>query len=368
MAIHRERVRKAQELMERNNIDALFILNHDNFLYFFREYRHQPRAIIPRQGDPIVIVSRGEIEDAKASLGVQDVRSFGGLAEQMKVVVSTLKELGLSEGRIGFEMGFGTPAFLLERFQKANPKVEIVDGSPVYMPLRMIKEADEIELMRKAAEIAVLGMEKAVEVVKEGCPENEVAAEMEYVMRKAGAEGTAVPTFVNSGPRSLWIHGRATHKEIEKGELVVLNVVPVYHGYCANLARTFVVGEPSVEQSALFEAYRRAQEAAREQLRPGVRPRDLDRAAEKMVRAAGYGEYFVRGFSHAIGLAFEEPPMPTIFPQHTSMEIKANMVVTLGHPVLAVPGVGGVRIEDTFLVTEEGAEALTEFPRQLISV
>ena len=141
--------------------------------------------------------------------------------------------------------------------------------------------------------------------------------------------------------------------------LVVVDVVPRYRGYCANMTRTFVIGPPTSEQRDMFETYRRAQAAGIEALRPGARNRDIDAAAEDVFSTAGYGDFYVSGISHGIGLDFEELPRPTIHPADSRVELRKNMTVTVGHSVLSVPGIGGVRIEDTFHLTGERPEPLT---------
>lgn len=268
--------------------------------------------------------------------------------------------------KVGFEFDFSLPAFLNERFKMAVPTVEVVDIHELVMSLRMIKDEQEIKLIKKAATIGADGMKAAVEYLKEGVTENEVAAEAEYAMRRKGAEGTSFPTFVNSGPRSLWLHGLVTHRKIKRGDLVIIDLGPVYHGYAANICRTVAVGPVSGEKKRLHKAYLKMQASVMEATKPGVKVLELENLAQKIIQAEGYGEYYVRGIGHGIGLSFEETPMPTIFPQDTLVELKPNMTFTVGHPVLSVPKIGGVRIEDTLLVTSEGSIPLTQYPKELI--
>jgi Xaa-Pro aminopeptidase len=231
--------------------------------------------------------------------------------------------------------------------------------------LRMVKDISEITLMQRAAEIASIGMETAVKTLIPDITENEVAAEVEYAMRKAGGHGVATPVFVNSGIRSGWLHGTASDKVIESGDLVVLDLVPRYKGYCANLCRTFVIGIPSAKQKEMFETYKKAQAAGIETLKPGTKMRDIDAAAKKIFTDAGYGEFYVAGISHSIGLSFEETPAPTIHPGDSGIQIREGMTITVGHPVLSVPGTGGVRLEDTFHILSGLATPLTVFPLEL---
>ena len=138
-----------------------------------------------------------------------------------------------------------------------------------------------------------------------------------------------------------------------------MDVVPKYKGYCANLTRTFVIGEPSTKQLEMYDTYRKAQAAGVAALRPGMRNREIDDAAQEVFAEAGYADFYVYGISHSIGLDFEEKPRPTIHQADSQVSLQSGMTLTVGHSVLSVPGVGGVRIEDTFLLKDDGAERLT---------
>jgi Xaa-Pro aminopeptidase len=355
------RLQRAQARMREQGIDAYLVLTHDDYIYFFGEDRFQPRAIIPAMGPPIIVTFIGEEDELKASLGVEDVKVFGSVGQQIRDVVGVMRETaeGKESMTVAVQMWFNTPAFLLTLFQRANPLVKVVDIAPVMDELRMVKDEGEVELMRRAAQIAAVGIEAAGRWLKPGITENEVGAEIEYAMRKAGGNGIAVPVFVNSGVRSGWLHGTASHKEIEVGDLVVVDVVPRYQGYCANMTRTFVVGPPTPKQRDMYDTYRKAQAAGIKALRPGVRNRVIDTAAQEVFAEAGYGDFYVSGISHSIGLDFEEKPRPTIHPADSQVELREGMTLTVGHSVLSVPGTGGVRIEDTFYLGVEGPELLT---------
>ena len=365
--LNRERLQRAQARMRQQQIDAYLILTHDDYIYFFGEDRYQPRAIILAQGPPIVVTFVGEEEEVKASLGVEDVRIFGSVGQQIKDVVQVMRQMagGKETITVGVQMWFSTPAFLLNLFQKANPQVKVVNIASVMDELRMVKDESEVALMRRAGEIAAIGMRTAVDTLKPGVTENQAAGEIEYAMRRAGGHGTATPVFVNSGIRSGWLHGTATDKPIEEGDLVVIDLVPRYKGYCANLCRTFILGDPTTKQQEIFNTYRDAQAAGLQALKPGARIRDIDTAAKKVFDDAGYGEFYVSGMSHSIGLGFEETPAPTIHPGDSGLQICEDMTVTVGHPVLSVPGTGGARLEDTFHVMSYATKPITNFPSEL---
>ena len=366
--LNTKRIQNAQDRMKQQGIDAYLILTHDDYIYFFGEDRYQPRAIIPAEGLPLVVTFAGEEEEVRESLGVEDVRIFASVGQQIKDVVQVMRGMigGKDKLKVGVQMWFGTPAFLLNMFQRANPIVDVVDIASVMDELRIVKDASEIALMKRAAEIAGIGMETAVKTLRSGITENEVAAEVEYAMRKAGGHGVATPVYVNSGIRSGWLHGTASDKVIEDGDLVVLDLVPRFKGYCANLCRTFIIGESSAKQAEMFATYKQAQAAGIEALKLGSKMRDIDAAAKAIFIENGYGEFYVAGISHSIGLSFEETPAPTIQPADSGIQICEGMTVTVGHPVLSVPGTGGVRLEDTFHISEGKAQPLTVFPSGLV--
>ena len=362
--VNRERLRRAQERMRQHHIDAYLILTHDDYRYFFGEDRFQPRAILPAMGPPIVVTFRGEEAEVREHLGAPDVRIFGSVAQQMKDVVEVMRELGGPQGgpTVGVQMGFFTPAFLLALFQKLNPQVRIVDIAPVMDELRLVKDPEELVQIRRAGELAALGMRAALTTLAPGVTERDVAAEAEYAMRKAGSDGTATPVYVNSGVRSGWLHGTASGKQIAAGDLVVIDLVPVADGVLRQPVSHGGRRTSHGSATALFDTFEAARAAAQQAMRPGVTMRAVDAAAKASYDTAGYGAHYVVGISHGIGLAFEETPAPTIKPADGMVALQAGMVLTIGHAVLSVPGVGGVRVEDTYHLLPEGPVPLTVFP------
>ncbi len=373
MTINYGRIQRAQALMRENGLTALMIMNQDDYRYFFGFLRVQPRAIIPAVGQPIFIIFRGEEWELREEIGDETVKVSSHVGEQISNVRETFQALfgGPPPGmvppkdgkpRVGMQMWFHTPAFLVDLFRRVNPQIELVSSDPVMDALRMVKEPAEIELMRRAQKIASLGMDKARELLRPGVTGHEMAAEILYVMMKAGAEGTSTPIYVNAGAHSSWTHGTVEKLPIRNGDLVVIDLTPQYEGYCSNLARTFVVGAPNAEQSRLVNTYLEMREVARRALKPGITVGALDDMCAKVCERWGLAEHHLNGIAHGIGLRFEETPASTIIPQHRKVSLRENMTVTVGHTVLALPRVGGVRFEDVYRVTSEGGEILFHYP------
>jgi Xaa-Pro aminopeptidase len=205
-------------------------------------------------------------------------------------------------------------------------------------------------------------MDRARELLREGVTAHEIATEALYTMMKAGAEKTSTPVWVNVGIETCMLHGRQSPKPVERGDLVIVDLTPQVEGYCANLARTFVLGEPDERQQRLVDAYLEGVEAVRQAMRPGVTVGDLDERSGEVYARHGLAEHHVHGIGHGLGLRFEETPASTIIPPHRSVPLREGMTVTIGHPVLAIPGFGGVRFEDVYRVTPEGGRILHEYP------
>jgi Xaa-Pro aminopeptidase len=259
------------------------------------------------------------------------------------------------------QMWFGTPAFLVDLFRKLNPRLELVPSDPVMDALRSIKEREEIELMTRAQEIATLGMDRAREMLRPGVTSQQIATEALYAMMKAGAEGTSTPIYVNFGPYTCMLHGVLSPNPLKEGDLVVINLNPQVEGYCANLSRTFILGEPDEMQGRLMKAYSEMVAETRKIMKPGVLVKDLDARGQEICAAHGFGDHHLDGISHGIGLRFEETPASTIIKQHRNVRIREGMTLTIGHTILAVPGVGGVRNEDVYLVRSDGADILVDY-------
>jgi len=373
MKINSGRIQKAQALMREQGMVGIMIMTRDDYQYFFGETRVQPRAIIPVIGEPVFICFKAEEDEIRSALGDKEVKVFGHVGEQMSSVSKTFKSLMeltkqepgfLSDNRpkVGMQMWFQTPAFLVDLFRKLNPLVELVPSDPVMDELRMVKDPEEIENIRQAQKTAALGMDRLKEILEPGKTGHELATEITYSMMKAGASGTSTPMHINSGLRSCWIHGKVDHEVIREGDLVVVDLTPKYNGYCANLARIFVVGKPEPKQQKLIDTYFEINLATREALKPGITVGRLDKIGREICQKNGLEEYHLNGISHGIGLRFEETPASTILPNHRTIRIKENMAMTIGHTILAIPGYGGVRFEDIYRVTPEGGEILVDYP------
>ena len=367
-----DRIERAQALMREQGVAAIVVMNHDDYRWFFGIDRAQPRAIIPATGVPALIAFSAEEEELRTLLGGPEIMIWGSVGGQINDVVSRLRAIAdevtaaapapPTHLRVAMQQWFETPAFLVDMFRKVNPGVELVSSDPIMDPLRAVKEPSELATMTAAQRIAGIGMDRARALLRDGATAHEIATEALYAMMRSGAQRTSTPIYVNVGRETCMLHGWQSPRPMRTGDLVVIDLTPVVEGYCANLARTFVLGEPDARQRSLLDAYEALIPAVRDAMRPGATVAQLDACAAAVLRERGLAEYQVNGIGHGLGLRFEETPASTIIPPHRNVPLQGGMTVTIGHPILAIPGFGGVRHEDVYRVTPRGGEILAPYP------
>ena len=234
-------------------------------------------------------------------------------------------------------------------------KARLRSAPPLVERARMTKDADEILQIRRAVELGASLFRIACETIRPGVRELEVAAAMEYEARRGGAEGMSFSTILASGKRSAVIHGRASEARIPRRGFVVCDFGVILAGYCSDRTRTVHVGQPSQEARYLYEAVRKAQQAAIAAVRPGVTAAAIDGAARGVLRRRKLARYFTHSTGHGLGLEIHEAPR---LAAGQSQKLEPGMVITI-EPGAYVPGKWGVRIEDVVVVTSSGCEVLT---------
>src|SRR4029077_1100222 len=230
--------------------------------------------------------------------------------------------------------------------------------------MRMVKDEDELRLIRAAVQLGATLFERALAVIRPGVKEVEVAAEMELSARRAGAEEMSFPTIIAPGARSALPHGRASEQAIAPGGFVVCDFGVILSGYCSDQTRTVWMGSAPEEARRGYEAVREAQTAAIAAVRPGVTVGEVDAAARKVLRKARLGRYFTHSTGHGVGLEIHEAPRVAAGQKEV---LKAGMVITI-EPGVYFPGKWGVRIEDMVAVNESGCEVLTPTSKDFLAV
>lgn len=249
-------------------------------------------------------------------------------------------------------------------FMEQLGEAALIETSGVVGRLRMRKDATELVLIEKAIAIHEAALTVALPQLRVGMSELEFCAVLEHEMRRRGSEGTSFSTMVASGQRSHMIHYATSTLPIRPGVLLV-DMGALYDGYCSDMTRTFGFGMMPAKITEIFGIVREAQRAAIAAIRPGQTCAEVDAAARDLITRAGYGEQFGHGLGHGIGLDIHEAPR---FNQlQNDVVLEPGMVLTV-EPGIYLPGVGGVRIEDDIVVTDDGCRVLTSFPRELDEV
>jgi Xaa-Pro aminopeptidase len=247
------------------------------------------------------------------------------------------------------------------KLQEGLPGVELRPLASVFHCLRAVKDEAEIAQIREAAKIAGEALAAVREMIRPGVREAEIALELEYRMRLGGAEKVSFETIVAAGSNTALPHATPGRRAIADGDCVMIDYGAVCGGYHSDETCTYIVGQASERQQEVYRLVREAHDRALGAIRSGVSCGEIDRIARACLEDAGLGGYFSHGTGHGVGLDVHEAPRLAAGREEI---LRAGMVVTV-EPGIYLPGVWGIRIEDTVLVTEEGCEILTQTPKEL---
>ncbi|MFI5272961.1 MAG: M24 family metallopeptidase [Ktedonobacterales bacterium] len=358
-----QRVERLRRMLSEQRIDALLVTNPENRRYLSGFTGHDSGAdsagallVTP---DMVVLITDGRyLEQAEhESPTLRIVKREGEFAP---VAAQVIRELGA--GRVGIEAAHVTVALRDDLAaalaqQAGAPPVELVATRRFIEPLRAVKDASELEAIERAVRITDETFAYLCGWLRPGMTEQHVAQEIDRYMRERGAEGMAFAPIVASGPNSALPHAVPTSREIALGEPVTIDMGAMYAGYCADLTRTVCLGLPGDEAQAIYDAVLAAQEAAEAGLRPGLNGQQADALARDTLAARGYGDAFLHGLGHGLGLEIHEGPRLSKFGAGAVLE--PGMAVTV-EPGVYLSGKGGVRIEDTVVITDDGMRVLSQ--------
>jgi len=347
------RIAKLQEFISQKELDGALITSRENLYYFTGSAPVLGGYLIITPDDAMLLVPELEYEEAKETSKIPVEKFKAG-----KELYQRISGLGLKRAGIEGKTSFSSTRTLKEK--AGVEEFELLDDA--IKELRIIKTPEEIEVIEAACKIADMAMMAALEEISEGKREREIAARMEYVMKMNGADKPAFDTIIASGWRSALPHGVASDKRIEKGDLVVIDEGALYRHYHSDTTRTIVLGSPNEKQKDIYHAVLEAQMRGVEAARPGITAKELDTIVRDVIKDYGYGEYFIHSTGHGVGLEIHEWPRVS---QMDETELKPGMVITI-EPGIYIPKMGGVRIEDTVVITETGARRLTRTERELI--
>ena len=355
----------ARRLLDEERLDAMLVVGTPNLAYV-AGFRVKPFErlvlLVVRRDRPLAIVVPGiEQESAQDALPADaEVLVWSDDDGPYEAVVAAVAGLPVGAA-VGIEKAALTVA-VYELFAKALPGAAFVDCGAALGRVRLVKDDDEIACIRRAAEIADRMMVRLVaDEIRAGRSELELAETIGRIIREEGGDGFAFDPLVQIADHSAHPHGSPGQRRLARGEILLVDVGVAYAGYCADITRTFVLGEASDQQREFFTAVDAARAAGIAACAPGMRAADVDAATRGVLVRAGLDHLFIHRTGHGLGVEVHEGPQISA----TSEDVlETGMVFTI-EPGAYLPGFGGMRIEDNVVVTESGCEVLTQAPIQL---
>ena len=316
-------------------------------------------AIVTKAGCRYFTDSR-YIESAQNGIQGFEVMEMNRANNYIKLLNDAIVDFGVT--KLGFEENYLTVAEFT--YYEKNLNVQLIPYTKKINGFRGVKEAWELDLMRKAQDITDKAFSEVITRIKPGMTELELQAELIYCLYKNGGQGLSFDPIVVSGPNTSLPHGVAGERVIQEGDFITLDFGVLYHGYCSDMTRTVAVGYATEEMQKVYNTVLEAQKAGLAASKAGVPGKDIDGAARKVITDAGYGPYFGHGYGHSLGLEVHESPSPN----GANAEGMPLNAVASAEPGIYLPGKFGVRIEDVTIFTEDGIENITHSPKNLIIV
>lgn len=343
--------------LKQKDLSAILVCKRINVRYF-SGFSGSAGVLLVTNAERKLFVDFRYIEQAEQTApSFETIRSKGN---PLDAAVEYLKACNYE--RIGFEEETLTVA----EFNKITVSIGASNWLPVHLDvLRKLKTETEINRIAEAARITDQAFDQILPLLRPGIAEYEVAAALEYAMRRLGSERAAFDTIVASGSRSALPHGVASAKRLEAGDLVVIDFGAVFDGYHSDMTRTVCLGRASERQRQIYSTVLRAQLSGLEAVRAGVLCREVDQTARREIEEAGFGDFFGHGLGHCVGLAIHENPR--LSPSSGEDRLEPCMVVTV-EPGIYLPGWGGVRIEDLAVVTDKECRILSRTGKELLEL
>ncbi len=360
---HAGRLSRLRTGIEENDLDSLLVTHLPNIRYLCG-FTGSAAALIVADRGPIFFTdgryrTQAREEVTVASIVIGRKSPLVAAAEWLAAQRRSSKAI-----YVGIEPDSITVAQRDRLASVLKGKARLRFAPPLIERARMVKDAGEIERIRRAVKLGASLFQTACEKIRPGATEVEVAAAMEFEARCAGAEGMSFPTILASGARSAIVHGRASLARIPRRGFVVCDFGVILAGYCSDRTRTVHVGRPFAEARQFYAAVLEAQQAAIAVVRPGVTAAEVDGAARRVLRQRKLARYFTHSTGHGLGLEIHELPR---LAKGQTQELEPGMVVTI-EPGAYVPGKCGVRIEDVVVVTSSGCEVLTPTDKELVII
>ena len=348
---------KIRQAMLKEELQALWLHDELDRLYASGFVTSDGAVLILPEKAYFITDSR-YIEAAQEKVKDAEVLLCTGTNKASDIIKTILAENGIDA--IGAQDGSLSYSEYL-RMQDALG-VKLIPAQGITSTLREIKQRYEIDSIIAAQRIAEKALDHVLGIMSPGMTENEVTAELEYQMKRHGAEGLAFETICVAGANTSRPHGVPSENKLQKGDFITMDFGCKINGYCSDMTRTVALGSVTDEMRRVYETVYNAQLAAETVAHAGVIGKDMDKAARDVIEKAGYGEYFGHGLGHSVGLYIHENPNAS---PRENRPLPEGTVITC-EPGIYLPGKFGVRIEDMLLITKDAAENLTKAPKNLI--
>ncbi len=350
-----ERIERVKGMLYDFNVDALLFLDIHNIRYL-TGFTGSDGAFVLGKNQETLLVDGRYINQARKEVNGARVCEYREKADGIVVILSDD-----SLRSVGFESQAMSVNMYLKLMEKVG-RLKLTPMSDQISTLRAVKEEREIAFIKKAAEISYEALSAVRDLIKPGVKEKDIAIELDFLMRKFGAEQVSFPTIVASGANSAQPHAQPGLRAIETGDIVIIDCGAVYCGYHSDETSTFVVGSKDREKEEAYSLVKTAHDRALEAVKAGISCADIDRIARECIEAGKLGRYFTHGTGHGVGLDIHEAPR---IASNSEMALEAGMVLTI-EPGVYIPDLWGVRIEDMILVKEDGSEVLTKASKDFI--
>lgn len=351
-----------QHYLQQHNIDAAFITTPDNVFYLsnFSSNPHERLLgiMIFQQAEPFLICPKMEVPDTYVAGWAFEAIGHEDTENAWDVLKKACDARNVSLQTIAIEKDHVTVSrfeAMQQRFDATFTEIDTTLSS-----MRVIKNEEELQKMREAAKLADYAIEVGVHALQEGRTEMDVLNIIESAV-KAKGYSMSFDTMVLAGEKTASPHGTPGNRPIRRGDVILFDLGVVYEGYCSDITRTVAFGDVTEDQAKLYDAVLRANEAAIAAVKPGVRAMELDKIARDIIEEAGYGRYFTHRLGHGLGISIHE--FPSINGAN-DYALQPGTVFTI-EPGIYKDGVAGVRIEDDVVVTKDGVEVLTHYPKAL---
>ncbi len=348
------------KILQRENLDGIFLVSAPNIRYLSGYTGVDSYAVISPEGN-VFITDYRYIEQAQKECKGYDVLLHHSPDRKMTDI---LRDYCYGKGikRLAFEKKYVSFELYETLQEKIGDTAELIPAARLVEELRAVKDSREQGYLKRACAITDRTFEGILGIIEPGMTEKEIALEIQYLLGISGADDRAFDIIVAAGKNGSLPHAIPSECSVQEGDLITMDFGALYKGFHADMTRTIVIGRPSEKQRDVYNTVKKAQGAALAEVKAGVSVKSLDGISTDIIAAAGYEEHMGRGLGHGIGLMIHEEPFVS---SNRDSVLEAGNVITI-EPGIYIPGWGGVRIEDSVIVKEDGYEVITNSTKELV--